>query len=72
LGLAPLVVIHLLDVVRKAASNGPGVLLVEQHVSRALSIADRAYVLSRGRVEMTNTAAYMLENIDEVTESYLA
>jgi branched-chain amino acid transport system ATP-binding protein len=71
LGLAPLIVRHLLDVVRRAADDGPGVLLVEQHVTRALTVADRAYVLSRGRVVMSDRADAMLASIDDVTRSYL-
>lgn len=71
LGLAPLIVRRLLDVIREQANAGPGVLLVEQHVSRALSIADRSYVLSRGRVAMAASAADMLANLDEVTSTYL-
>jgi branched-chain amino acid transport system ATP-binding protein len=71
LGLAPLIVRRLLAAVRAAADEGPGVLLVEQHVSRALSIADRGYVLSRGRVVMTNTASNLLADISKVAGAYL-
>jgi branched-chain amino acid transport system ATP-binding protein len=72
LGLAPLVVQRLLEVVREQANaGGPGVLLVEQHVSRALSIADRGYVLSRGRVAMTASSEELVESLDEITSTYL-
>lgn len=71
LGLAPLIVRRLLDVIRQQANGGPGVLLVEQHVARSLSIADRAYVLSRGRVAMAATSEQLLDNLDEVTSTYL-
>jgi branched-chain amino acid transport system ATP-binding protein len=58
LGLAPLVVTRLLQAVLKAAKDdGVGVLLVEQHVRQALRYADRVYVMSRGRVVLSGTAA---------------
>jgi branched-chain amino acid transport system ATP-binding protein len=71
LGLAPMVVRLLLDKVREAADTGCGVVLVEQHVRRALEVADRCYVMQRGRVELTGTAAEMLDRIDEIEAKYL-
>lgn len=71
LGLAPIVVDRLLKAVRTAADGGLGVLLVEQHVHKALSIADRAYVLRRGRVDLSGSASDLRGRIDEVQESYL-
>jgi branched-chain amino acid transport system ATP-binding protein len=71
LGLAPLVVDRLFDAVRAAADRGVGVLLVEQHAVRALRLADRAYVLRRGRVELTGPAGDLLERLDEIEQSYL-
>ena len=51
LGLAPIIVTNLLAAVRDAATErGIGVLLVEQHVRQALKIADRVYVMERGRI----------------------
>jgi ABC-type branched-subunit amino acid transport system ATPase component len=56
LGLAPLVVNALLQAVRRAATdNDLAALLVEQHVSQALKIADRVYVMQRGRIVMSGT-----------------
>ena len=72
LGLAPLVVQRLLRAVRQAADRGLGVLLVEQHVSQALEIADRAYVMRRGRLEMSGTAAELEQRVAEIEASYLA
>ncbi len=46
-------------------------LLVEQHVHRALEIADRAYVLRRGRVELSGAAAELRTRMSEVQDSYL-
>jgi sulfate-transporting ATPase len=72
LGLGPIVVARLLQALRDAADSGVGVLLVEQHVHQALSIADRAYVLRRGEVLMSGTAREVAARIDEVQGSYLS
>jgi branched-chain amino acid transport system ATP-binding protein len=72
LGLAPLVVQRLLRAVREAADHGLGALLVEQHVRKVLDIADRVYVLRRGRIEMTGTPKELRENLDAIESSYLA
>jgi branched-chain amino acid transport system ATP-binding protein len=70
LGLAPLVVRRLLETVRHAADErGVGVLLVEQHVKQALRVADRVYVLRRGRVVLEGTAS---EIGDRIEDAYLA
>ena len=72
LGLAPLIVARLLEAVRRAASeDGVAVLLVEQHITQVLKIADRAYVLQRGRVVMEGGVDALAGRIDEITESYL-
>jgi ABC-type branched-subunit amino acid transport system ATPase component len=72
LGLAPLIVRRLLDMVREAADNGAGVVLVEQHVRQALRIADRGYIMQRGRVMMQGTATELLEQIDDIEARYLS
>ena len=57
LGLAPIIVANLLQAVRDAATDrGVGVLLVEQHVRQALGVADRAYVMERGKIVLSGTA----------------
>jgi ABC-type branched-subunit amino acid transport system ATPase component len=71
-GLGPLVVERLLRAVRQGADDGIGVLLVEQHIHRALEIADRAYLLRRGQVELAGTAAELFGRVGEIQELYLA
>lgn len=73
LGLAPLVVTRLFVALRHAAtSSGAGVLLVEQHVRKALHYVDRVYVMRRGRIEMSLSAAEATERIDDIESAYLA
>ena len=73
LGLAPLIVGRLLEAVRRAADEqGTAVLLVEQQVRQALSIADRAYVMRRGRITIHGTSTELLSRIDEIEHSYLS
>ena len=73
MGLAPLVVKRLLEAVRSAAdTRGTAVLLVEQHVRKALRYADRVYVMRRGRIELTGTASEMRARIDEIEDHYLS
>jgi len=73
MGLAPLVVRRLLDAVRSAAeTQGTAVLLVEQHVRKALQYADRAYVMRRGRLEIEGSSKDLAARIDEIASTYLA
>ncbi|HVW44845.1 MAG TPA: ATP-binding cassette domain-containing protein [Amycolatopsis sp.] len=72
LGLAPLVLERLLLTVRAAADGGAGVLLVEQHVRDALEVADRAYVISHGKVVLQGDAKDLKERIGEIEGTYLA
>ncbi|HMG42063.1 MAG TPA: ATP-binding cassette domain-containing protein [Acidimicrobiales bacterium] len=73
LGLAPLVIDRLFEALRRASDeDGLGVLLVEQHARRALAVADRVYVLNRGRVVLSGTAADLQGREDEVQASYLS
>jgi len=71
LGLAPMIVQRLLTALRTAADGGTAVLIVEQHAQQALQIADRAYVLRRGVVELEGSGAEMLSRLDEIERSYL-
>jgi branched-chain amino acid transport system ATP-binding protein len=73
LGLAPMVVGDLLRAVRHAADErGLGVLLVEQHVRQALAVADRVYLMERGRVEVQGTADEMRAELGRIEDRYLA
>ncbi|WP_344417734.1 ABC transporter ATP-binding protein [Pseudonocardia ailaonensis] len=72
LGLAPLVVDRLLGAVRKAADGGIGVLLVEQHIHKAVAVADHVYVLKRGSVVMDGPAVDMRGRIEEIESVYLS
>ncbi|MET7770895.1 ABC transporter ATP-binding protein [Nocardia sp. NPDC005366] len=71
LGLAPKVVDRLLTAVRQAADQGLGVLLVEQHIRKALAVADRVYVLHHGSVTWSGTAEEALRRQTELEESFL-
>lgn len=71
LGLAPLIVERLLAALRAASDEGLGVLLVEQHVRQALTIADRGYVLGGGGVTIEGDAAALGQQLADVETAYL-
>jgi ABC-type branched-subunit amino acid transport system ATPase component len=72
LGLAPLIVQRLLRALRGAASDhGTGVLLVEQHIPRALSVADRVYVMHRGKIAFEGTAKEVTTDLGQLQDIYL-
>ncbi len=72
LGLAPVIVKRLLPILRRYADeSGAGVLLIEQHVQMALSIADRGYVLVHGDVVLEGPAERLLQDRDLLMASYL-
>jgi branched-chain amino acid transport system ATP-binding protein len=71
LGLAPLIVERLLPVVREyAVESGCGVLLVEQHIQLALTVADRGYVLSHGELVLEDRAEVLRGNRELLMASY--
>lgn len=73
LGLAPLVVTRLFLALREAARDqGTGVLLVEQHVRKALRYVDRVYVMRRGRVVLDLTAAEARLRVADIEHAYLS
>jgi branched-chain amino acid transport system ATP-binding protein len=70
-GLAPRIVKRMLADLRRAADEGAGVLIVEQHANQALSIADRGYVIARGRITLAGSAAELQGRLADVAEAYL-
>jgi branched-chain amino acid transport system ATP-binding protein len=71
MGLAPTIVEELFPTLRTIADRGVGVLLVEQNVSLALEVADRAYVLSHGELVMAGSGRELAANMHLVEASYL-
>jgi branched-chain amino acid transport system ATP-binding protein len=72
LGLAPKAVVTILRRLRELATEtGMSVLLVEQHVSKALAISDRAYVLSHGRITLAGAASALLSDRRLLESSYI-
>jgi branched-chain amino acid transport system ATP-binding protein len=72
MGLAPMIVDRLFAALRTAANRGAGVLLVEQHVHKAMNIADRVYVMDHGRIAITGSAEELRHQVDAIQSSYLA
>jgi branched-chain amino acid transport system ATP-binding protein len=70
LGLAPLLVQDIFNMIRKINDEGVTVLLVEQNVRQTLKMCDRAYVLENGRIVLEGSGQNLLEN-DEVKEAFL-
>lgn len=70
LGLAPLVVQGIFDIIRSINRSGITVLLIEQNANMALQVADKAYVLETGRITRTGSGAELLRD-EEVREAYL-
>ena len=70
MGLAPLLVEQIFDIVRQLHEAGTTILLVEQNAQMALSVADRAYVLETGTIAMSGDAHELLED-DRVRKAYL-
>ena len=70
MGLAPLLVEQIFQIIAELHAAGTTILLVEQNAQMALSIADRAYVLETGRIVMEGPARELLTN-DNVRKAYL-
>ena len=70
MGLAPILVQEIFDIIKELNAAGTTILLVEQNANMALSIADRAYVLEIGTIKKTGTGADLLQD-DDVRKAYL-
>ncbi len=70
LGLAPLIINQIFEIIRLIRRNGTTILLVEQNAKKALQIADRGYVLENGNIVLTGNGQNLLLN-EEVQRAYL-
>ena len=70
MGLSPIFVNEIFDIIEKVSASGTTVLLVEQNAKKALSIADRAYVLETGKIALSGNAKELM-NDDSIKKAYL-
>ena len=70
MGLAPILVDQIFDIIKELHAAGTTILLVEQNANKALGVADRAYVLESGRVKLSGTGKELAES-DEIRKAYL-
>lgn len=70
MGLSPILVNEIFDIIESISKSGTTVLLVEQNAKKALSIADRAYVLETGKIVTSGKASDLLED-DSIKKAYL-
>jgi len=70
MGLAPILVDQIFDIIKELHKDGTTILLVEQNANKALQIADRAYVLETGSIMLSGTGAELAQS-DEVRKAYL-
>lgn len=70
MGLAPIIVNQIYDMIKRIRDTGITVLLVEQNAKKALTVCDYAYVLENGRIKLTGTGEELLSS-DEVRKAYL-
>ena len=70
MGLSPLLVNEIFHIIREVSADGTTVLLVEQNAKKALSIADRAYVLETGKISLSGKASDLI-NDEQVKKAYL-
>ena len=70
MGLAPILVDQIFSIIKELHKTGTTILLVEQNASKALAVADRAYVLETGGITLSGTGAE-LSSSDDVKKAYL-
>jgi len=70
MGLSPILVTEIFDIIKSISESGTTVLLVEQNARKALAIADRAYVLETGRIVLSDEAKKLMDN-EQVKKAYL-
>jgi branched-chain amino acid transport system ATP-binding protein len=70
MGLAPILVEEIFDIIQRINAQGTSILLVEQNAAMALSVANRGYVLETGRIALEGSARDLLEN-PQVRAAYL-
>ena len=70
MGLAPILVDQIFEIIKELHASGTTILLVEQNATKALQIADRAYVLENGKITLSGTGAELASS-DEVRKAYL-
>ena len=70
MGLAPILVDEIFEIIKKINADGTTILLVEQNAFKALSIADRAYVLETGAISKEGNASDLIKD-DSVKAAYL-
>ena len=70
MGLAPILVEQIFDIIRSLHRTGTTILLVEQNAQMALSVADRAYVLETGEITLTGTGDELIHS-DAIRKAYL-
>ena len=70
MGLSPIFVEEIFNIIKEVSASGTTVLLVEQNAKKALSIADRAYVLETGKVVLEGKASDLMED-ESIKKAYL-
>lgn len=70
MGLSPLLVNQVFDIIKEIHKEGTTILLVEQNANKSLAISDRAYVLETGNIVLTGTGKELLES-DKIKKAYL-
>ena len=70
MGLAPILVQQIFDIIKELHKAGTTILLVEQNAEMALEVADRAYVLETGKIKLSGTGEELIQS-DEIKKAYL-